>query len=64
MKVHLIELIKEFKNNDNESASINKVNVSTVRIEVIHEETPAVTEVEVELMKLSQESVPKKLQFL
>ena len=60
-----MELIKELKNNNNDTAKpIASVNVTTVRIEEIQEETPAATGVEAEPMKLSQESVLKKPWFL
>ena len=65
MKVYLMELIKELKNDNNNAAkSMASVNVTTIKIEEILEETPTAIGVEVEPMKLSQESVSKKLQFL
>ena len=64
MKVCLMELIKELENDDNDTAEpMASVNVTTVRIEKILEETPATMRVEMELMKSFQELASKKLWF-
>ena len=60
-----MELIKELnENNNNESVSVNSINVTTARIKEILEETPTATGVVVEHVKPSQELAPKKPQFL
>ena len=65
MKVHLMKLIKELENDDTDTAEpAASINVATVRIKEILEETPTVIGVEAEPAKLSQESALKKPRFL
>ena len=64
MKVYLIEFLNKLKDDINTTAFMASINISTVRIKEVKEETPTTTGVEVEYVKLSQELAPKKLWFL
>ena len=64
IKACLIELLNELEDNTNTSASTDSINISTTRIEKVEEETPAITKVKAEPMKLFQELALKKPQFL
>ena len=52
MKACLIELLKKLNNDNNAAAPAASVNVLTIRIKEVEEETPAATGVKVESVKL------------
>ena len=65
MKAYLIELLSELEKEDSDTAvPTASVNVFTVKIEKINEETSIATEIEAEPVILSQEPALKKPRFI